>query len=466
MFMFFKEKVMKTFLNFLIVVLLFAVLPVAAQEDTVKIEQEKKVYNIIIPFFKLGKDPDLNKARTKKELEYTSKIEESETSEVEDYLRIGGAVRFNYIYTLYEGETFPLGTELRNDFTWDTWRLNIESQNQGILLSFEYRFYPTFNTHFIQHGWIGYNVSNKDQLQLGVTQVPFGNLKYASHSWWFQTPYYVGLEDDYDMGLKWHRRTGNWDLHFAYFLLYEPRGTSEPSFGSLSAARYSYDVVPVPGESNLERNQFNIRVVRNLENIKLGVSLQRTGIFNTVTENVGNQFAGALHLNGTFGRWDLNTEYIYYNYSNVENDLGEPLKVVQMGAYGFGAYDVASEASMYVIGVSYSIPVQWGPISNITVYDDYTYTQKHNNLNINGAAVNFQQTQQNVLGALISAGSIFTYVDLAMGQNHPWITNNFGGTDLGYGNLQNINEPLSETNIPEENPDWNLRFNINIGYYF
>lgn len=459
---------MKLFFNFLLVGLILTFLPVKAQkkEDTVQVEQEKKIYNIIIPFLRIDKDPDLNEARTKKDLEYTSSIEESETSEEEDFLRIGGALRYNYIYTFYEGETFPLGTALRNDFTWDTWRLNIEGQNKGVLLSFEYRFYPTFNTHFIQHGWLGYNFTDKDQLQLGITQVPFGNLKYASHSWWFQTPYYVGLEDDYDMGLKWHRQMPNWDLHFAYFVLAEPRGTSEPSFGVLSAARYSYDVVPVPGESNLERNQFNLRAVRHLDNTNLGISLQRTGIFNLETENIGSQIAGAVHLEGTYDRWNLNTEYIYYNYSNVENDLGQDLQVVQMGAYGFGTYDVASEASMYVVGLSYSIPVQWGPVSNVTLYDDYTYTQKHNSLNIDGSEIAFQPTQQNVLGALITAGSVYTYIDLAMGQNHPWITNDFGGTDLGMGNAENTDELITDTNLPDVSPDWNMRFNINLGYYF
>lgn len=447
-------------------ILLVMSMPLSAQEDTIQINEEKKEYNVILPFIKITRDPDLNNARTKKELEYTSNIEESETTREEDFLRIGGALRFNYIYTHYEGETFPLGTALRNDFTMDTWRLNVEGQNKGIMLSFEYRFYPTFNAHFIQHGWLGYNFTDKDQLQVGVTQVPFGNLKYASHSWWFQTPYYVGLEDDYDMGLKWHRQMSDWDFHLAYFLLYEPRGTSEPSFGPLSAARYSYDVVPVSGESNLERNQFNLRAVRHIDNTSVGISLQRTEIFNLETENSGNQFAGALHLEGTYNRWNLNTEYIYYNYYNVEDDLGEQLKFVQMGAYGFGTYDVAAEASMYVVGLSYSIPLEWGPVSNITLYNDYTYTQKHNSIEINGIQFDFQQTQQNVLGALITAGSVYTYVDLAMGQNHPWLTDNFGGSNLGIGNSEDFNEPLSDTNPPDESPDWNTRFNINIGYYF
>ncbi len=456
---------MRLLFNFLVVVFVLAFLPASAQEDTVQTVQEKEKY-INLPFLRITQDPALNNARTKKELEYSSNIEESETTEEEDYLRIGGALRYNYVFTRYEGETFPLGTALRNDFTWDTWRLNFEGQTKGILLSFEYRFYPTFNTHFIHHGWLGYNFTDKDQLQLGVSQVPFGNLKYASHSWWFQTPFYVGLEDDYDIGIKWRRQMPKWDFHLAWYLLAEPRGTSEPTFGALSAARYSYDVVPVPGESNLERNQFNLRAVRHIQNTSLGISLQRTGIFNLATENKGNQFAGAIHLDGTYNRWNLNTEYVYYKYSNVENDLGEALDVVQMGAFGFGTYDVAAEASMYVIGLSYSIPVKWGPISNITIYDDYTYTQKHQTLELNGVETDFQPTQQNVLGALITAGSIYTYVDLAMGQNHPWITNDFGGTDLGTGNPEVYNEPLTNTNLPDENPAWNLRFNINLGYYF
>ncbi len=71
-----------------------------------------------------------------------------------------------------------------------------------------------------------------------------------------------------------------------------------------------------------------------------------------------------------------------------------------------------------------------------------------------------------MLGALITAGSVYTYVDLAMGQNHPWITNNFGGTDLGMGNLERSGGTLSDSNLPDQRPAWNTRFNINIGYYF
>jgi hypothetical protein len=125
-----------------------------------------------------------------------------------------------------------------------------------------------------------------------------------------------------------------------------------------------------------------------------------------------------------------------YDYNALDNE-GEEIEQVQMGAYG-SSYMVAAEASLYVIGLAYSIDVDWGPISNIQPYIDYTLTDKANG--------DFYDTEQLVPGMLITAGGIYTYVDYAMGKNHPW----FAGS-LGSG---------------AEDADWNSRFNINIGYYF
>ncbi|WP_207494468.1 hypothetical protein [Aridibaculum aurantiacum] len=414
----------------------------------------------------MGTPEDTISKNRKEMLEYTSRIEENKVNRDTTYLQIGGALRFNYINTNYEQGRSPLGTSLRNDFTLDTWRLNVNAESKGILMSFEYRFYPTFNTHFIQHGWFGYNLTNHTQVQLGVSQVPFGNLKYASHSWWFQTPYYVGLEDDYDMGIKIRHTSDRWEGALAYYLLAEPRGTSDPTYGPYSAARYSYDVVPVPGNNNVERNQFNARGAYNFSGTKVGASLQYGQIFNLVNNNVGHQTASAIHLEGNYGRFNLKAQYLHYNYNNVRNDAGELLNVVQMGAYGFGTYDVAANASMYVAGLSYSLPLNFGPVSDITFYNDYTYTRKNGQGQHNSGTYSFANTQQNVIGALVSAGKIYTYIDWAAGKNHPWLTEYFGGSALGAGIGIDPSKPVSSTNLPNQNSRWNSRFNINIGYYF
>ncbi|HKJ78671.1 MAG TPA: hypothetical protein VKA10_04005, partial [Prolixibacteraceae bacterium] len=145
---------------------------------------------------------------------FSSCVVFGQEEEKEDGFEFGGAMRFNLLSTNYESGSNSLNPQ----FTWDTWRLNVDGSMSGIDLSFEYRFYPTFGTHFIHHGFLGYAFTDNVYMELGVTQVPFGITTWASHSWWFQGPYYVGLEDDYDMGINFDITTGeNGILSLAYF---------------------------------------------------------------------------------------------------------------------------------------------------------------------------------------------------------------------------------------------------------
>ena len=382
------------------------------------------------------------------------------------WTNFNGAFRLNMMYTYYEGNTSPLGTAGRNEFTWDTWRIGVNSYSKGVELSFQYRFYPTFNTHFIHHGWLGYHFSNETNIKLGISQVPFGDLPFGSHSWWFQAPYYVGLEDDYQTGVCLEHAYDNWLFYFAYYLMSEPRGTSEASFGPFSAARYSYDVVPIPGNSNIERNQFNVRGEYNFENVRMGMSLQSLQIYNQELKHNGNQQAAALHINADKNSWNLKLQALYYRYNDVKNDDGITLNVVQMGAYGFGTYDVASEAAILTAGIAYKLPVEWGPISSVQFYNDFSYMHKFDSKIIGGENYVFEKTMQNVFGALISAGNVFVYADIASGYNHPWLSGFFGGNAMGSGYGVDPSMPVNDNNPISRSAYWNTRLNINIGYYF
>src|SRR5690554_5463657 len=145
----------------------------------------------------------------------------SQTNNTQDGIKIGGAIRYNLLSTYYESG----GSTQNPQMTWDTWRLNVDGSLSGIDLSFEYRFYPSSDTHFLHHGYFGYAFSQDVYMKLGVSQVPFGIPGFASHNWFFQIPYYVGLEDDYDMGISFDiKPVDNIDLSLAYFRQAEPSG--------------------------------------------------------------------------------------------------------------------------------------------------------------------------------------------------------------------------------------------------
>lgn len=350
----------------------------------------------------------------------------------EDGFTFGGALRYNiFDKSWVDSKTEP-------NFTWDTWRLNVDGTMGGVDLSFEYRFYPTSNnSHFIHHGWLGYGFGENDNvyMKLGVSQVPFGITKYASHSWWFQIPYYVGLEDDYDMGIKFDiTSVENLKLTLGYFRQMEPRGVPDQT------ARYSYDIMATEDASIQELNQFNIRAAYNItDNIEIGASGQFGGIYNSVLDDSETSTAFAGHVLANFGNFNFKGEYINYDYAAKDN-AGNDLDVVSMGAYGF-PYNVATEANIYVAGLAYSINVDWGPISNIQPYFDWSMIDKTNN--------GFETTTHMVPGMLITAGSVYTYVDYAIGKNNAWLGAWTNGLAAG-----------------SPDADTESRFNINIGYYF
>lgn len=366
----------------------------------------------------------------------------------ENNFKVGGAVRFNILSKSW------VNNKTQPEFTWDTWRLNVDGSQGGIDFSFEYRFYPTFGTHFIHHGWLGYGLTEDLYMKLGVVQVPFGITKYASHSWWFQGQYYFGLEDDYDTGIKFdYKGIDKLDLSFAYFRQAEPEGPiagGDVTYGNAGPGRYSYDITPGVGRIGTaqvdahirELNQFNLRAAYHVsEGLEYGASAQVGGIYNSVLNTAETSTAFALHMVADWGKgWNFKGAFINYNYKAKADD-GRLLDIVQMGAYGT-PYDVAAKANAYAAGIAKSFAVDLGPVKNIQAYVDYTFMDKIND--------DYADVHHLIPGVLISAGPVYTYVDYAMGKNQPWLTPNFG-EGMGVG---------------DSNAKWQKRLNINIGYYF
>jgi len=273
-------------------------------------------------------------------------------------ITLGGAVRFQYVYEDYNDDNSARG----GDFDFDVFRLDLNGEVGGVILSAQYRWFQYMNV--IHHAWAGYDFDKQWQGQLGVTRVPFGNLAYNSHNYFFSSNYYVGLEDDYDAGIKFIRKSDKHDLRLAFFFTDEMGGID--GYVDDRTDRYSYDIVGVrasdegiwdqPVDEVAEHNTFNLRYAYQLDNIELGFSWL-TGDIRDASSSVGDRTAYAVHTDGQFGRWNVKLQYTDYQY-----DFDQHSNSIAVGAYSF--YDsIPSEAKLYTVNVAYLKPVKFGPIS-------------------------------------------------------------------------------------------------------
>jgi len=357
-----------------------------------------------------------------------------EDSDQDPLFIIGGAVRFNYFIKSWEEE--QANQDKFGDMAFDLFRINVTGEMEGIILSAEYRFYSdAFGGPMPHSAWAGYNFDERNMIQVGLHQVPFGNQTYNSDNWFFSIPYYLGLEDDYDLGIK-YVHSGR---KFGYVLaFYKNSELPASDFG-----RYSYDFVGDYEESN----QLNAKVLYYLgESTRLGVSAQLGQIYHRFMEAFGNHQAYAIHMKGDYENVGVKLQAISL-YADVPQDNALPGSeapgndIITMGAYG-APYQVAYGGQIYTASLSYQWEVDWGPVSRLVFYDNYSYYDK--------ATEAYADTHMNVLGTMVQAGPIYTYIDFASGLNHPWL-----GPDYGSGLAEGSEDAL-----------WHSRFNVNIGYYF
>lgn len=355
---------------------------------------------------------------------------------------VGGALRFNYHYDSWREDLKEQGGE----FIYDVFRVNAKAKYKGIYADVEYRFYSQeFGGNYLKQGWLGYDFSEENKLHLGLTQVPFGIQTYNSNSWFFNIPYYVGLEDDHDIGVKYmHEQDEGLSYQVGFFKNAEYTGFGG---GESSFSRYSYDVTSFYNDEyrNKELNTFAGKLEYNTTSDnggkhKVGTSAKLGKIWNFDTRESGKSNAFEAHYQYSKDEWDFKLQALTYEH-DPQAPVGEASNQISMAAYGF-PYLVASQANIYTAGVKYSKDVDWGPVSNLSFYNDFGYMDKEED--------DFEHTIMNVTGVLVSAGNLYTYIDMAQGVNQSWVGGDYN-TSFAAGT---------------QDADWESRFNINFGYYF
>jgi hypothetical protein len=345
-------------------------------------------------------------------------------------IKIGGALRLNYSYKNYDQENM----DRLGDFGFELFRINVDIDYKDIFLSVEYRWYENFNA--IRYGYFGYHLTDNSSIQIGIHQVPFGMLPYASHSFWFNATYYLGFEDDYDAGIKFIYDDDSWNLQAAFYK--NPEYIDSERYG-----RYSFDLVTDDIQGNQEINQFNIRSAYkwNINEdllMNLGLSLEAGQIYNKITKEKGNRHAFALHNNMFYKNWNIQLQWISYEY-NPKNPENLSEKTIQFGAFMF-PFEVSSKADVYTFNLANDIHINKKYLDRIKLYLNMSMVSPKQGYG--------SDSKQIVLGTTLIKRGLYAYFDYIFGQNM-WFS---GGPGIG------LSHPEDET--------WNSRLNINFGYYF
>jgi hypothetical protein len=353
----------------------------------------------------------------------------------DDGIAVGGAIRTNYSLRSYSD-----GNEDRGgDFAFDIFRFNLRGSINDISLNAEIRFFDYMSA--VKYAYLGYQFTDDWQAQVGIAPVPFGNTPYNSHNYFFSANYYLGLEDDHDLGIVLKRQpSDNWQVDLGFFKNDELGGVD--GYVESRADRYSYDIVGFraadegifadPAQPLGEYNTFTGRIAYHTEHgalrTEMGASALSGGLHNGQSR-AGDYHAWALHSNIDYQNWNLQLQYSQYKY-NVNR-----AQRMAVGAYGF--YDsIAAEASSATLNLAYSLPVDWGPVSGLQFYNNYGLVYDKSD--------GSRDTLMNVTGVSVAAGGFFTYFDWVLAKNQPFA----GGSASG------------------NSDEHQRRFNINIGYYF
>lgn len=376
-------------------------------------------------------------------------------------LDVGGAIRANYVNGDYvkNGSGAPQRGGNGGNFELDVFRINLDYEQDAFVSKAEYRWYNGYN--FLHTGWLGYNLADGSQVQLGLNRVPYGVGAYGpANNWFFDQHYYLGLSDDMDYGVKYTTGGEKLSVDLAYYI------SEENSFEGASpeSARYSYDIVDNGGKYShyKERNQGNVRLIYSAFEDSLptdiGVSLQ-AGEMKADEKYADDSiaYAVAVHSKTSVGPWGLMLQCTKYDYNADYKDSAESNNdLITMGAYDF-AWPVASKGIIPAVALSYTWECDKPWADSITFYNDYSVIVKDGEM---ADGTSFNDSAMNVTGMAIANGGWYIYVDYAYSDGNYFV----GNEGDVYG------DTYAESSVGDfganQNDDWNGRFNINFGYYF
>ena len=431
-------------------------------------------------------EKELAKAREELAKVSAPKEEVAEPAEAKkSRLRIGGAIRANYVYGDYN-QPDRRGRNI-GGILLDTFRVNVDldpgDSADGLIGKLEYRWYwyafsdaSAASGYSMMHtAWLGRDFGNLGTIKAGLVRSPFGPGAYGiSSSWFFDQHYYVGLSDNRGLGFRWTNVFDKLTLDFAYY--FDDEGSWEGGT-SRDSVRFSYDPVKwnagVRDDGTIDwgancncgyqkKHQLNLRGIYAMENVgEFGASFQYGTLKGTnVANDNGHHYAVSAHAKNPLGDFTLVSQLSYYKFEIPDNTPWGTGDLIPMGAYDF-AWPAATEGWIPAVNLHYNgvdPSAIWPALldsikpESITPYIEWSSIRK--------TRKDFNDSSMFTIGTAWGKGGWYIYTDMVFSDGNYFI----GNEGDAYGSL--YGKDGAGDFGANGNNRWKKRFNINLGYYF
>jgi len=307
-----------------------------------------------------------------------------------------------------------------------------------------YEGYPG-EVQFLMYAYAGAKLSAADSVTVGIQPVPFDD-RYWGGSILDDLGFVYGMEEVYNLGIKYKRQTSDLRVELGFF-----PGSGPAVMGiSRDGARYSTNIAKADsyladGSQNDERNMVigNVQyalVDHGTTKLRATASGWVSSIYNFDTRRTGSKHVFAFSLTGSHGPWSAKALV-----SRQDIDPRNPGRNDMITVSGFDAsYNIAAKGTYAFGEVGRTVDTGKLPF-DVFVYANYGLFMKD--------AAGFKDSERFDLGAVWTSkdkGRIKVYSELLLGRNDPYV----GAGQYASGAAQGGDDK------------WKAAFMMIFGYYF